>query len=42
MTSALYLSPLLMNPFQLDRRDFHKLTAAALGGLARGAMLGLQ
>src|SRR5438094_6342705 len=24
----------------LDRRDFHKLTTAALGGLATGAMLG--
>jgi hypothetical protein len=24
----------------LDRRDFHKLTTAALGGLAAGAMLG--
>ena len=26
----------------LDRRDFHKLTAAAMGGLAAGAMLGCQ
>jgi hypothetical protein len=25
---------------QIDRRDFHKLTSAALGGLAAGAMLG--
>src|SRR5215510_6070483 len=24
----------------IDRRDFHKLTTAALGGLAAGAMLG--
>ena len=27
-------------PDVLDRRDFHKLTAAALGGLAAGAILG--
>jgi hypothetical protein len=26
----------------LDRRDFHKLTAAAMGGLAAGAMLGCR
>jgi hypothetical protein len=26
----------------LDRRDFHKLTTAALGGLAAGAMLGCR
>lgn len=25
---------------ELDRRDFHKLTSAALGGLAAGAVLG--
>ena len=29
-----------MLPDSLDRRDFHKLTAAALSGLAAGAVLG--
>jgi hypothetical protein len=30
----------VMNSQPLDRRDFHKLTAAALSGLAAGAVLG--
>src|SRR5258708_2128644 len=29
-----------MGPRELDRRDFHKLTTAALGGLAAGTILG--
>ncbi|HEY2415037.1 MAG TPA: hypothetical protein VGI40_22525 [Pirellulaceae bacterium] len=29
-----------MTKRQFDRRDFHKLTSAALGGLAAGSMLG--
>src|SRR5262245_46122873 len=29
-----------MDERELDRRDFHKLTTAALGGLAAGAVLG--
>ena len=29
-----------MRDTRLDRRDFHKLTTAALGGLAAGAMVG--
>jgi hypothetical protein len=31
-----------MNDGAIDRRDFHKLTTAALGGIAAGAVLGCQ
>jgi hypothetical protein len=34
------LSEIDMRNQRLDRRDFHRLTTAALGGLAAGAMLG--